>query len=62
MDRIGAGDAFLSVSSLCAVQGAPLDVIGFVGNAAGARAVATVGNAAPIERIPLLKQIETLMK
>jgi len=62
VDRIGAGDAFLSVSSLCAVQGAPLDVIGFVGNAAGARAVATVGNAAPIERIPLLKQIETLMK
>ena len=62
VDRIGAGDAFLSVSALCIAQGAPLEVAGFVGNAAGAQAVATVGNKAPVGRMELFKQIESLMK
>ena len=62
VDRIGAGDAFLSVSSLLAVQGAPLDVVGFAGNAAGALAVATVANRDAIDRIAYCKQIESLLK
>ena len=62
VDRIGAGDAFLSITALCAMQQAPMDVIGFIGNAAGAQAVATVGNKEPIGRVALLKQIETLLK
>lgn len=62
VDRIGAGDAFLSVAALCAAQGAPLEVAGFVGNAAGAQAVATVGNREPVGRVALMKQVETLMK
>jgi bifunctional ADP-heptose synthase (sugar kinase/adenylyltransferase) len=62
VDRIGAGDAFLSVSSLLAVQGAPLDVVGFTGNAAGALAVATVANRDAIDRVSYRKQIESLLK
>jgi rfaE bifunctional protein nucleotidyltransferase chain/domain len=62
VDRIGAGDAFLSVSSLLAVQKAPLEVVGFAGNAAGALAVATVANREPIDRIAFCKQIESLLK
>jgi rfaE bifunctional protein nucleotidyltransferase chain/domain len=62
VDRIGAGDAFLSVSSLLAAQEAPMDVIGFAGNAAGALAVATVGNRDPIDRIALFKYVESLLK
>jgi len=62
VDRVGAGDAFLSISALCAVQGAPLDVLGLVGNCAGAQAVATVGNKESVNKVALLKQIETLMK
>ena len=62
VDRIGAGDAFLSVSSLFAAQGAPLDVVGFTGNAAGALAVATVANRDPIDRVAFIKQIESLLK
>jgi sugar/nucleoside kinase (ribokinase family) len=62
VDRIGAGDAFLSVSSLLAVQGAPLDVVGFAGNAAGALAVATVANRDAIDRVAYCKQIESLLK
>jgi ketopantoate reductase len=57
VDRIGAGDAFLSVSSLLAVQGAPLDVVGLAGNAAGALAVATVANRDAIDRVSYCKQI-----
>lgn len=62
VDRIGAGDAFLSISALCAAQGTPIELAGFVGSAAAAQAVATVGNKDPVDRVALLKQIETLMK
>jgi rfaE bifunctional protein nucleotidyltransferase chain/domain len=62
VDRIGAGDAFLSVSALLAAQGAPLDVVGFAGNAAGALAVATVANRDPIDRAAYVKQVESLLK
>lgn len=62
VDRIGAGDAFLSVSALLAAQGAPIEVVGFAGNAAGALAVATVANREPIDRIAYCKQIESLLK
>ncbi len=62
VDRIGAGDAFLSVSALLAAQGAPIDVVGFAGNAAGALAVATVANREPIDRVAYFKQIESLLK
>ncbi|HBA84526.1 MAG TPA: cytidyltransferase [Verrucomicrobia bacterium] len=62
VDRVGAGDAFLSISALCAYQGAPMEVVGFVGNAVGAYAVSTVCNEKPMERASLCKQIETLMK
>ena len=62
VDRIGAGDAFLSVSALLAVQNAPLEVVGFVGNAAGALAVASVANRDPIDRVALTRQIESLLK
>jgi sugar/nucleoside kinase (ribokinase family) len=62
VDRIGAGDAFLSVSSLLAAQGAPMEVVGFAGNAAGALAVATVANRDAIDRVAFLKQVESLLK
>ena len=62
VDRIGAGDAFLSITSLCAAQGAPMEVLGFVGNVVGAQAVAMVGNKSSIERIPLSRHIEHLLK
>lgn len=62
IDRMGAGDAFLSLTSLCVAQKAPMEVVGFIGNAAGAQAVATVGNRTPIERVPLFRHIESLLK
>lgn len=62
VDRMGAGDAFLSVTALCVAQGAPMEVVGFVGNAVGAQAVATVGHRRSIERVPLYRHIESLLK
>jgi len=62
IDRMGAGDAFLSLTALCAAQKAPMEVVGFIGNAVGAQAVATVGHRSSVERVPLFKQIESLMK
>ena len=61
IDTIGAGDAFLSLTSLLARQGASIEEIGFIGNAAGAIDVTILGNKSYIEKIPLLKYIKTLL-
>jgi sugar/nucleoside kinase (ribokinase family) len=61
VDRVGAGDAFLAVTApLCRLD-APIDLVGFVGNVAGAEAVATVGHRRYIERERLGKHIEVLL-
>ncbi len=62
VDRMGAGDAFFAVTAPCVFQGAPMEVTGFIGNVVGAEAVATVGHRASIDRVALLKHIETLLK
>jgi rfaE bifunctional protein kinase chain/domain/rfaE bifunctional protein nucleotidyltransferase chain/domain len=62
VDRMGAGDALFSISSLCVAQGAPIEVAGFIGNAVGAEAVATVGHRSSVQQVPLFKHIESLMK
>lgn len=62
VDRVGAGDAVLSIVALCVAQGAPIDVASFIGNAVGAHAVATMGNSRPVERVPLIKHVISLMK
>ena len=43
VDRIGSGDACLAVTSLCVTQGAPMEIVGFIGNAVGAEGVGMVG-------------------
>lgn len=62
VDRIGAGDAVLAVTSLCAAAKAPSDVMGFLGNLAGAQAVTIVGNSASVSRVAMLKSAESLLK
>jgi sugar/nucleoside kinase (ribokinase family) len=62
VDRIGAGDAFLSLTAPCVAQGAPMELVGFIGNVAGAQAVATVCNRTPLERMPLTRYVEHLLK
>ena len=62
IDRIGAGDAVLSITSLCVAREAPLEVVSLVANAIGAQAVQIVGNRSSIERVSTLKFIDSLLK
>jgi sugar/nucleoside kinase (ribokinase family) len=61
VDTTGAGDAFLSITSLLARAGAAPEEIAFIGNAVGAMAVKVLGNKSSIKKIPLLKYIKTLL-
>lgn len=61
-DRVGAGDAFLSVAGPLVAAGAPLEVALFLGNAAGAQAVATVGHRQFLDRAALVKHAGSLLK
>lgn len=62
VDRVGAGDAFLSVTSPVVKMGFPLELVGFIGNAVGALAVLIVGNRNPVDPVKLFKFITTLLK
>jgi rfaE bifunctional protein kinase chain/domain len=61
VDRMGAGDAFLSLTALCVAQDIPMEAAGFIGNAVGAQAVGTIGHRTSVERVPLYKFIESLL-
>lgn len=61
VDRVGAGDAYLSVTSPCVADGNPMEMVGFVGNAVGALKVRIVCNRDSVEPIPLYKFIRALL-
>ncbi|HZT81852.1 MAG TPA: bifunctional ADP-heptose synthase, partial [Gemmataceae bacterium] len=62
VDRVGAGDAFLSITAPLIAAGTPLEVACFIGNVAGAQAVATVGHRSSVEKGVLTRHIEHLLK
>ena len=62
VDRIGAGDAFLSLAGLCLGGGLPSEVAAFVGSAAAALDVQIVCNREPVSPTGLSKYITTLLK
>ena len=62
VDRVGAGDAVLCVTALAVAMGAPPEVVPFIGNVVGAEAVTILGNQHSIERIPLYRHVECLLK
>lgn len=62
VDRIGAGDAYFSITAPCVFKNNPLELTGFIGNAVGAMKVLIVGNRTAIEPAALYKYITTLLK
>jgi rfaE bifunctional protein nucleotidyltransferase chain/domain len=62
VDRVGAGDAVLCLTSLCVATGASAEVTAFIGNVVGAEAVTIMGNQRAIDRVALFRHIECLMK
>lgn len=62
VDRIGAGDAFLSLAGLCAAKGLNAEVAAFVGSVAAAMEVQIVCNREPVNPVDLNKYAATLLK
>jgi rfaE bifunctional protein nucleotidyltransferase chain/domain len=62
VDTVGAGDAFLSVTSPLVAAGGAMHQIGFVGNVVGALKVEIVGHRRFIEKPDLVKAITGLLK
>lgn len=61
VDRVGAGDAYLAVTSMLAARKTSPEILGLVGNAAGAMAVEVVCNRTPLQAVPLFKFIKALL-
>jgi bifunctional ADP-heptose synthase (sugar kinase/adenylyltransferase) len=61
LDRVGAGDAVFSATTICVAQGAPADVVGFIGNIVGAHAVATVGHRTSLDAGLLAQHIGAIL-
>lgn len=61
-DSVGAGDAVLSVTALCAYMDTPPEVASFIGNCVGALAVEIIGNAHPVYKKDLLRFIQHFLK
>ena len=62
VDRVGAGDAFLSLASICLGNGVKTEISVFLGAAAAAIDVQIIGNQATINNIDLEKYISALLK
>jgi rfaE bifunctional protein kinase chain/domain/rfaE bifunctional protein nucleotidyltransferase chain/domain len=62
VDRVGAGDAFFSVTALAAALKAPDEILGFIGNVAGALAVEIMGNRKSIDKQSVKNFIVSLLK
>ena len=62
VDRIGAGDAYFSITAPCVAADFPAELTGFIGNAVGALAIRIVGNRSAVKPVPLFKYITALLK
>jgi sugar/nucleoside kinase (ribokinase family) len=62
VDTVGAGDAFFAVTAPLVAAGAPMNQVGFLGNAVGAMKVGIVGHRSSVEKIPLMKFLTALLK
>lgn len=60
-DTVGSGDAFYSLAALCALNKVPHDIATLVSNVAGAIKSTMVGNTRPVNKVDLLKFINTIL-
>lgn len=62
VDRVGAGDAYLALSSLILAKNNDLNLASFVGSVAAALDVGIIGNKESVDKVKLTKFINTLFK
>lgn len=61
IERVGAGDAVLALSSVAVAAGLAPELVGILANLAGAQAVAVIGNSAHVSKARLLESLRSLM-
>jgi|MDTC01.1.fsa_nt_gb rfaE bifunctional protein kinase chain/domain/rfaE bifunctional protein nucleotidyltransferase chain/domain len=62
IDKIGAGDAMLSIVALCLKCGFDKELALFVGSLAAAQSVESIGNKKSVNKIQILKTVENILK
>lgn len=62
IDRMGAGDACLAVTSLCVAAGMPLDMVALVGGIVGSLAVEVVGNRSSVHAAGIRERVIALLR
>jgi rfaE bifunctional protein kinase chain/domain/rfaE bifunctional protein nucleotidyltransferase chain/domain len=62
IDKIGSGDALLSLLSVCLFNGIQEDLSLMIASIAAAQSVESIGNSSPINKINLLKTISHFLK
>lgn len=62
VDTVGAGDAFLAITSPLVAAGMPMNLVGFVGNVVGALKVEIVGHRRSIDKASLVKGVKGLLQ
>jgi bifunctional ADP-heptose synthase (sugar kinase/adenylyltransferase) len=58
LERVGAGDAVLALTSLAIAGGVPPELVGVLGNLAGAQQISVMGNSQHIKKARLLEQLQ----
>ena len=61
VDRVGSGDALLALSAPAAAMALPMQLVGFIGNVAGAEACAVMGNRSSIEPASFFRHVTSLL-
>ncbi len=62
IDSVGAGDAFLAITSPFVASGLPMKEVGLLGNIAGAIKVNIIGHRFSVDKITFMKYLKTLLK
>ena len=62
VDTVGAGDAFLAITSPLVAAGGDMAKIGFIGNVVGALKVEIVGHRTSVDRASVIKGLTGLLK
>jgi len=61
VDRVGSGDALLSLAAPAVATGVPVEIAGFMGSVAGAEACGVMGNQSSIDPTSFLRHVTSLL-
>lgn len=62
LDTMGAGDAFLAVTAPLSAVAEDMEMVGFVGNVVGSIKVGILGHRQAVDKVSVLKYIQSLLK